>query len=154
MICQKLFVLPRLTAEKGSLPQLKVLINLAAKVDSDKNMKGFEDFLSISLHAYVTNAGNICYPLISFNSVEVLAKEMIIQYIIVLNADAKLKVKDKVHLYALQVITLGLLWAGFCDSIIKEGDDDHILIYYKFMLHIFKTSRCFNYSKESVIFLT
>jgi len=43
-------------SEKGSLPQLKILINFGAKVDPEKNMKGFEDLLLIILHAHVIAA--------------------------------------------------------------------------------------------------
>ena len=67
-----------------------------------------------------------------FNSVEALAKGEVMQYI-VFDPDVKLKVKDKVNLYALQVMTLRLLWAGFYDSI-KEGEGDRIFI--KLILYI------------------
>ena len=62
-------------------------------------------------------------------------------------------ITDKVFLYALQVLNLGLLWHGFNDSI-REGDGDRIMTYYKFILNVFKAGRCFNYSKEVVILLT
>ena len=48
-----------------------------------------------------------------------------------------MRVNDTVHLYDLQVLNLGLLWHGFND-LIREGDGDRILTYYKFILNVFK----------------
>lgn len=56
---------------------------------------------------------------------------------------------DLVNLYAMELLTLGLLWHGFHDAI-KEGDGDRILRYWKFLLVMFKSSRNYNYAKDAV----
>lgn len=53
------------------------------------------------------------------------------------------------HLYTLHVLTLGLVWHGFNDAI-KDGDGDRIMIYWKFLLVIFKAGRRSNYCKEAI----
>lgn len=50
--------------------------------------------------------------------------------------------------YATDVITLGLLWHGFHDSV-KEGDGDRILLYWKFLLPIFQQTKHYNYAGEA-----
>jgi len=51
------------TSQKGSLAQLKVLINCAPNSDPDINMKAFEDFMLITLHSHVVStAKQICLP--------------------------------------------------------------------------------------------
>ena len=56
---------------------------------------------------------------------------------------------DKVHLYATEVLTLGLLWHGYHDAI-KEGDGDRVYLYWKFLLLAFKQGHRFNYSSEAI----
>ena len=151
VIYQKLFG-SSFRTEKASLPQLKSLINFQAKVDPEKNMKGCEDFLLIAVHAHVVAAAKQLLSTIEFGSVEAIAKEILIQFI-AFEPDVKIYESDKVRLYATQVLTLGLLWHGFNDAL-REGDGDRIMIYYKFLLNLFKAGRCFNYCKEVVILLT
>ena len=40
-------------------------------------------------------------------------------------------------MYTTDLLTLGLLWHGFHDSI-REGDGDRIFLYWKFLLPVFK----------------
>ena len=105
-------------------------------------MKGCEDFLLIAVHAQVIAAAEQLLSAAEFDSVEAIAKEIAVQFI-TFEPDVKIKASDKVQLYATQVLTLGLLWHGFNDSI-REGDGDRIMIYYKFLLNLFKAGRCFN----------
>lgn len=56
---------------------------------------------------------------------------------------------DGVYLYATELMSVGLIWHGFHDAI-KEGDGDRVLRYWKFLLLIFKATKCQNYSKEAV----
>lgn len=56
---------------------------------------------------------------------------------------------DGVHLYAREVLSLGLIWHGFHDAI-REGDGDRILSYWKFLLVLFKSTNHRNYAKEAV----
>ena len=85
-----------------------------------------------------------------YESVEhLLAKEKVVHYLN-LDPNAKIEIKDKKCLYAMQVLTLGIIWHGFDDSV-KEGDSDCLFIYWKFFMLIFKIVRHFNYFEESVI---
>ena len=52
------------------------------------------------------------------------------------------------NLYAVDLFTLGLLWHGFHDAI-KDGDDDRILLYWKFLLLVFKLENHHHYAKEA-----
>ena len=54
--------------------------------------------------------------------------------------------------YATDLITLGLLWHGFHDSV-KEGDGDRIMLYWKFLLPIFQQTNHYNYAGEAFNFL-
>ena len=68
-------------SEKGTLSQLKILINNSANTDPAKNMKSCEDLLLITLHAHVTAAAKSILNEIHFDKVEDLAKEIIVRYI-------------------------------------------------------------------------
>jgi len=46
---------------------------------------------------------------------------------------------DKISLYAMQLLTLSLLWSNFHDAI-KEGDGDRIIRSWKFNLLAFKAA--------------
>ena len=50
--------------------------------------------------------------------------------------------------YAVDILTLGLLWHGFKDAT-KEGDGDRIILYYKFLLPIYRSMQCRNYCVEA-----
>jgi len=106
----------------------------------------------MTLHAHVVAAAKEILSATPYESVENLAKEIVLQFI-AFDPDIEMRIADKVFLYALQVLNLVLLWHGFDDAI-REGDGDRILTYYKFILHVFKAGRCFNYCKEVVILLT
>ena len=60
--------------------------------------------------------------------------------------------EDGVFTYAMELLTLSLLWHGFHDAI-REGDGERIIRYWKFLFIIFKSSSCHNYAKEAVTFL-
>ena len=139
-----------LSKQKGTLPHLKILLNCATNLDPAKNMKACEDFFLTVLHAHVIAAANhlLESSLVNTDKVEVMAKEIIIRYVC-FHPDVKVKTTDTVFLYSLQVLTLGLIWHGFNDSI-KEGDGDRILTYWKFLLVIFKVGKRRNYCKEAM----
>ena len=46
--------------------------------------------------------------------------------------------QDSVYTYAVDLLTIGLLWYGFRD-VVREGDGDRIVRYWKFLMVIFKT---------------
>ena len=136
--------------EKGTLSQLKVLINNSANIDPAKNMKGCEDLFLIALHAHVTAAAKSILNDKQYDNVEDLAKEIIVRYLF-LHPDDKVVTKDKKYLYAQQVLTLTFLWRGFNDAV-HEGDGDRLLIYWKFFTVVFKVTRHSNYLKEAILF--
>ena len=49
-----------------------------------------------------------------------------------------------VNSYAVDILSLGLLWHGFKDAT-KEGDGERIILYYKFLLPILRSLKCRNY---------
>lgn len=114
-------------SEKGTLSQLKVLLNHAGSLEPDKNMKGCEDFLTVILHAHVIAAVNKLQTHHSFGKVEDITAEIVKQFVF-FDPDVKVSRSDKVQLYASQVITLLLLWYAFNDAV-KEGNGDRVLRY-------------------------
>lgn len=56
---------------------------------------------------------------------------------------------NKVTLYAMQVLSLGLIWHNFHDAI-KEGDGNRIIQCWKFLLLAFKATNRKNYSIEAL----
>ena len=75
----------------------------------------------IAVYAHVIAAAKQLLSAAEFDSVEAIAKEIVVQFI-TFEPDVKIKASDKVRLYATQVLTLGLLWHGFNDSIRKETE--------------------------------
>ena len=139
-----------LDRQKGTLPHLKILLNCSTNLDPSKNMKACEDFFLTVLHAHVVAVAEylIESSQVNVGKAEDMAKEIIIRYVY-FNPDVKVNTTDKVFLYCLQVLTLGLIWHGFNDAL-KEGDGDRILIYWKFLLAIFKVGKRRNYCKEAI----
>lgn len=79
--------------------------------------------------------GNIIDRVVSFNLHEEEAKE-----------------QDKIYDYITKLVSLGLFYMEFCDSI-REGDGERVLRCWKFLLPIFKNSGRKNYSLEALYFL-
>lgn len=86
-----------------------------------------------------------------YNNVKDLADAILCQFVN-FNPDEKVNRTDKIHLYATQTLTLGLIWHAFNDSI-REGDGDRVLACWKFLLVIFKVKGHRNYCKEAIILL-
>ena len=128
------------------------MLNCAASLDPEVNMKGCEDFMMIILHAHVNAAAEKLLSQQSYQNVEDLAKAML-QNFVSFDPDKKISREDKVHLYASQVMTLLLIWHAFDDTI-REGDGDRVLEYWKFLLLIFKAKGHRNYCKEAIIMLS
>ena len=55
--------------------------------------------------------------------------------------------QDTVHMYAVDVITMGLFWYAYRDAI-REGDGDRIIRYWKFLTPIFRQEHHYNYANE------
>ena len=138
--------------DKATLFQLRNLLNRSS-VPSDpvKNMKASEDFLLVILHAHVVAAANTICSHMDVNSVQKLSHAIVANYTLLpqLAEASSNDYPDKVYLYAMEFLTLALVWHGFHDAI-KEGDGNRILHYWKFLLIIFKSSRNYNYAKDAV----
>ena len=141
------------TAEKGTMYQLKNLINRSAvPLDLQDNMKTAEDFLLLLLHAHVVQAQNTIRSFIPSESVVYIAKAIVNNYVLLSSiSDKSVKPNnpDQVHLYAKELLTLSLIWHGFHDAI-KNSDGDRIFRYWKVLLVVFKSTDCCNYGKEAV----
>ena len=94
--------------------------------DPTKNMRATEDFLRLLTHTHVVAAAKL---LQTTQEPEACG--------------------DDVHMYAVEVLTLSLLWHGFHDAI-TEGDGDRILRYWRILLVVFKSTNHPNYTKEAV----
>ena len=116
-------------------------------------MKACEDFLLIVLHAHVVAAAK---QLLSagekYDKVTELASAVLDTFVS-FDLDAKRPVKDKKQLYSNEVLSLGLLWHAFSDSI-REGDGDRVLRYWKLFLIVFKAQHHTNYCKEAIVLLS
>ena len=62
-------------------------------------------------------------------------------------------INDMAHGYAVDLLTLSLLWHGYHDAI-KEGDGNRILLYWKFLLPIFQQEGHYNYAKEGFLLIS
>ena len=60
--------------------------------------------------------------------------------------------KDSFHSYALQLLSLGLLYHEFCDNI-REGDGYRILRCWRYLFLLFEVSGRTNYAIEAFIML-
>ena len=56
---------------------------------------------------------------------------------------------DKVQCYAMSMLSLGLLYMEYCDSI-REGDGHRILRCWRYLMLVFKTTKRKNYSIEAL----
>ena len=59
---------------------------------------------------------------------------------------------DAVHVYALDILNLGLIYKGFHDAV-KEGDGDRVIRYWKVLMVLFKETGKRNYSKEAFLLI-
>ena len=59
---------------------------------------------------------------------------------------------DAVHVYALDILNLGLTYKGFHDAV-KEGDGDRVIRYWKVLMVLFKETDKRNYSKEAFLLI-
>ena len=143
-----------LSTDKGN--QLRNLINRTSYGGQPKhNMKASEDFLECVLSAHIITAGK---EVMAANKLPVdcniVAKVIVEHFVkITLTSDdhepnATSVSGDSVQAYAMDVLSLLLLWKGYHDAI-KHGDGARILIYWKLLGVIFKEEGHRNYAKES-----
>lgn len=138
-------------SEKATLYQLKVLLNNASTLDPLKNLAACEDFYEIVLQGHIVAAGKLLMKK-PYQRVEDLANDIVDKFVH-FDPDAKVPNNDKIQMYATEVLTLGLLWLNFKDSI-REGDGDRVLLCWKFLLLLFKAKNHRNYAKEAIILLS
>ena len=134
------------------MSQFKCLLSYAGPVDPDSSMKACEDFFLIVLHAHVVSAAKRLLSLKQYSSIMDLAKAVLTEFVTI-NPNKKVSRSDKVHLYAREVLTLGLIWHSFNDAV-REGDGDRVLTLWKWLLIIFKVKGHRNYCKEAVVLLS
>ena len=151
--------------ERGTLYQLKNVLNRSSvKSDPGKNMKACEDFFSIVLSSHVVVAARTILKECSKDlTVNELSKAIVGKFVNFLsNNNHGLDMPDKVsnlsskddlvYVYACEVISLGLLWHSYHDTI-KEGDGERIMTIWKYLLLVFHSSHRKNYTKEAIILL-
>ena len=139
-------------AEKGTLYQLKVLLNrTAVKALPSKNVKPTEDFLLLILHCYVVAAAEQCQD--DSDTCQSLSEKIVEHFArIHLLDDQKSNpspINDTLFNYSTDLLTFCLLWYGFRDAT-REGDGDRILRYWKFLTVVFQQERHYNYAKEGL----
>lgn len=142
--------------DKGTLYQLRTLTNrTSVPSDPSENMNAAEDFLLLVLHAQCVVAAKQILsetdkdePL----TIEDLSKAILHKFTYfkkIMPPTSCNSTKDEVQMYAIELLTLGLLWHGFHDAI-REGDGERILRYWRFLLVVFKSTNHRNYAKEAV----
>ena len=126
-------------------------------------MKATEDFLDVVLTAHIIAAAR---ELLSVSTAVPncmdLAKQIISKYVNIsiptisddsnVTADSSATadnfLNDSVYAYAADVLSMGLFWDAFRDSV-REGDGDRIIRYWKLMAAIFRHEKHYNYSNEA-----
>jgi len=119
-------------------------------------MKTAEDFLLVVLHSHVIAAAKtILSDTATINDFTEVSKSIVDRYVH-LSVPSQCSEEsvdssnaDKVTLYAMKVLTLGLLWHNFHDAT-KEGDGNRIIRCWKFNFLAFKASNRKNYSIEAL----
>ena len=104
----------------------------------------------LKIFSHIIAAARMLCSLSNIESVEYLAKCVVATFMkFPENEPSEDVATDHVHLYFLEVITLGLLWHGFYDAT-KEADGERVLWYWKFLLILFKATNHFNYANRAV----
>ena len=120
------------------------------------NMNSCEDFLLLLLHTHAVAAAKVIQNFNPQDSASELANAIFVNFIDLPSTssgkDDVTTSEDGVFTYAMELLTLSLLWHGFHDAI-REGDGERIIRYWKFLFIIFKSSSYHNYAKEAVTLL-
>jgi len=142
--------------DKGTLYQLRNLINhTAIKSDPSKNMKATEDFLTVELHGYIVAGATklIEDELSRVFTCRDVAKCLVRKWIKITlsSSSTETPASDGTdYSYALDIMSLGLLWHGFHDAV-REGDGDRII---RFLMPVVKLTGHRNYALEAFKLLT
>ena len=144
--------------DRGTLYQLRNLLNRTAiNVDPSKNMKATEDFLTVVLNGYIIAGATKLMedePSRVFTCNDI-AKSLVRKCIKIdlFSRTTEIPPKGTDYSYAVDIMSLGLLWHGFHDAV-REGDGDRIIRYWRFLLPVFKHSGRRNYALEAFKLLT
>ena len=165
--------------DKGTLRQLKHLINRTNVPQKPKNnMNAADDFIHLVLIGHVIAAALTHFGMKSLDDVpthEDLKKideqsnhmaeqkcfhqaliNMLRPHINLFTIDcfgsSSVSAADRVQLYACELMSLGLLYSEFKDSIM-EGDGERVFLCWKFFLPIFKADEKTNYAIEAITYL-
>lgn len=140
------------TREIGTMYHLRNLIcRTVVPKDPEKNVSAAEDFMLLMVHTHVVAVARQIMLKTPTFCVKALAKIIVDKFVNLPNVsqNALPSSDDTIHLYAIELLSLGLLWHGFHDAV-READGDRILRYWKFLLVLFKSSSHRNYAKEAV----
>ena len=115
-------------------------------------MKATEDFVTVVLHGYIIAGATQLLkdePAKVFTCNEI-AKGLVRRWIKISRSSstAETPLKGTDYSYAMDFMSLGLLWHGFHDAV-REGDGDRIIRYWRFLLPVFKLSDRRNYALEA-----
>ena len=145
--------------DKGTLFHLKQVVNRTSYGKIPKNnTKATEDFLETVLHPHILIAiKQIMKMTDDIGDCNLVAKSLVEQFVMVsLPCDEAIQhettCNDFLHAHAVDFLTTGLLWQGFHDTI-RCGDGNRILVYWKFLIVIFKKEHHHNYAKEGFLLL-
>ena len=95
-------------------------------------MKAAEDFFLVVLHSYIVAAANVILTSESRPAnVITLSRRIVDKFVLISKLCSTplvidVKKADKIHGYAMELLTLGLLWLNFHDSS-KEADGDRLV---------------------------
>ena len=98
-------------------------------VDPGDNMKAAEDFLLVVPHSHVIAAAEAILSGAQATDVDSLARSIMDRYVCITVPSppaVQAHAVDKVYSYATELLTQGLLWVNFHDSV-KEGDGVRII---------------------------
>ena len=128
-------------------------------------MKAAEDFLLVVLHGHIIAAAETLLKDNNELSIHQLSTKIVSKFVKIwknsgnssrnetdetygntIQPDAS---SDGIFVYASSILTLGLLWMVFYDAV-KEGDGEKILMYWKFLLVVFRKTGRKNYSIEAL----
>lgn len=158
--------------------QLRNLVNRRnVKKDPSDDVNASEDFFRAVLHGHIISAAMEVFkmdspdgtPCVDFlpqdvseldteKKKDILATavhKIVDKFVDMFNVhdkDEKRREVDGVYEYACEMLTLGLLWLEFSDSI-QEGDGDRILRCWRYMMVLFKATNHKNYAIEAFTLL-
>ena len=128
-----------------------VIDRTVVPADPQKNMNAAEDFMLLLVHTHAVQAARVLQIKNPSSCVVKLADSVVSTFLHLpdLSSRQKPECDDGVHMYAKELLSLGLLWHGFHDAV-READGERILKYWKFLLLVFKSTNHQNYAKEAV----